>query len=94
MLNLDNIIFNNPSQIVLYPNPTSSNTTLGINLKEDSKIGVVIRNITGQIVVQENYETMNGMNSLNLKTNSLASGIYTVEVRLNNSTEVLKLTIN
>ena len=38
--------------------------------------------------------SMNGMNSLNLKTNSLASGIYTVEVRLNNSTEVLKLTIN
>ncbi len=90
----DNILFNNPSKILLYPNPTSSNTELALNLNEETYVRVVIKDITGKIVFEENYKQLNGFHTLSLKTNNLSSGIYSVEIKLNDKLEMMKLSVN
>ena len=92
--NKDNILFNNPSKILLYPNPTSSNTALALNLNEETYVRVVIKDITGKIVFEENYKQLNGFHTLLLKTDNFSSGIYSVEIKLNDKSEMMKLSVN
>ena len=91
---IENILFDGPAQIVLYPNPTSENTTLGIKLEETSDVTITLRNITGQIVLKEAYKNVNGFQTIDIITKHLSKGLYSVEVQHNRKTKLLKLTVN
>ena len=91
---IENILFDGPAQLALYPNPTSENTTLGIILEETSDITITLRNITGQIVLNEVYKNVSGIQTINISTKNLSAGLYSVEVQDNKKTQLLKLTVN
>ncbi len=89
----ETIIFDEPSKIALFPNPTSGNTTLGIHLEKTTDVKIILRNITGQIVFAESYKNLYGTHTLPINTQHFESGIYALEVHTNNKTEQMKLII-
>ena len=91
---IENILFDGPTQIALYPNPSSEKTTLGINVDVNSDISITIRNITGQIVIKELHRNISGFKTIEISTKHLPTGIYSVEVQHKTKTEMLKLTVN
>ena len=91
---IENVLFDGPTQIVLYPNPTSENTTLAISLQEISDITITLRNITGQIVLNEVHRKVSGIQIIDISTKHLSAGLYSVEVQHNGTTQLLKLTVN
>tara|TARA_B100000900_G_C20601634_1_gene725930 strand:+ start:6435 stop:8480 length:2046 start_codon:yes stop_codon:yes gene_type:complete len=91
---IENVLFDGPTQLALFPNPTSENTTLGIRLEETTDITITLRNITGQIVLNEVYRNVSGIQTIDVRTKHLSAGLYSVEVQHNGKTQLLKLTIN
>ena len=91
---IENILFDEPTQLAIYPNPTSDNTMLSINLNEISDITITLRSITGKIVLNETHRNVSGVHTIDINTKNLAVGIYSIEVEHNGKTDLLKLTIN
>ena len=91
---IENILFDGPTQIALYPNPSSEKTTLGINVDVNSDISITLRNITGQIVIKELHKNISGFKTIEISTKHLPTGIYSVEVQHKTKREILKLTVN
>ena len=89
----ETIIFDEPSKIALFPNPTSGNSSLGIHLENTTDVKIILRNITGQIVFAESYKNLYGTHTLPINTQHFESGIYALEVHTNNKTKQMKLVI-
>ena len=74
----------------LYPNPTSSNAGLNVELKgfeDETNATISIMDISGRIAYSTNVQTMDrSVVEQSLNTNGLASGMYMVVVRSNNKT--------
>ena len=67
----------------IYPNPTSANAQIDIALKDDMVIDIIICDALGKIVSSQKSELQSGSQKLILNTASLKKGIYTVQVRSN-----------
>ena len=89
----ETIIFDEPSKIALFPNPTSGNSSLGIHLENTTDVKIILRNITGQIVFAESYKNLYGTHTLPINTQHFESGIYALEIHTNNKTKQMKLVI-
>lgn len=77
-------------KVIVYPNPTTDNTTLEFNdLNSDAK--VIITDIKGRIV--NNFSITTSQKTLNINRNNLSSGIYYIKVVSNNRTLSKKLII-
>ncbi len=81
--------------VSLYPNPTSNQTTLMINSVIDSKINVLIYDVTGKLVatVANNEAIFEGYNELTINTENLMSGIYYITLNTSLGKESVKLVI-
>ena len=66
--------------VTLFPNPTNSNATIAIENKNAQNANILIVNQLGQIISSQEVELANGNNSIELTTNSLENGIYTVSL--------------
>jgi hypothetical protein len=82
-------------EIRVFPNPTSANAQLNINLEEAQNIRVSIVNTVGQeiLVVQDSY-LASGQNRIQLPTEFLQTGIYLVKMEAKNRIIVKKLMVN
>lgn len=75
----------NASEVVLFPNPTSNNVNISINLLQPTVISVSLTDISGRILIstQSNlYST--GKTTLNIPTANLPQGNYFVILKGNN----------
>jgi len=76
------------ASVKLYPNPTSSNAGLNIELKgfeNETNATISIMDISGRIAYSTNVQTMDrNVVEQSLNTNGLAGGMYMVVVRSNN----------
>ncbi len=79
--------------VKIYPNPTNSNATLEINLQEQASVNVRISNAAGQELVSRNYGSMNGSSTINLATATYLSGVYFVEMTINDQLVVKRLIV-
>lgn len=70
------------SIVSLYPNPTSSDLNMNLNLIKKDKAQVQIVDMTGRIVVEQSEVLNAGINNLNIKLNTLAQGHYLVRIVL------------
>jgi len=82
--------------ISLSPNPTNNNRTLlAFTLKNKAMVDVTIFNHVGQIVMKAfNGRLPQGKNKLNVNTSALRSGIYYININLDNKVVTKKLIIN
>ncbi len=74
----------------VFPNPASHNATIELNLETSSTVFVEVFNATGQRVVAQNHGTLSGNNMLSLSTTDFANGIYTVHIKLDENTSIVK----
>lgn len=78
---------------MIYPNPANSNATLKINLINTSKVTIEILNTIGQVVKLINTQAQIGDNEVKMDLEGLRSGIYMVNVKLDNASSTKKLII-
>jgi len=70
-----------PISALIYPNPTSQNTTLRIQSKQNHEsISIEIINVMGQVMSQNISNISIGTNSIKLKTDEFLPGIYFVRL--------------
>lgn len=89
---------NQPSvfeQLVLQPNPSSTNTTLNFGLKESAESYLEVVDITGKVLSRKNLGVLsNGNHSISLERDGLADGIYIVRLRSDASVSVVRAVFN
>ena len=77
----------------LFPNPTTENATVTLNLKKESTVEVRLVDMAGQEIAARNYGSMNGSSNIQLNTADLTAGVYVVEVTINNEKMIKRLII-
>ncbi|MES2133866.1 MAG: T9SS type A sorting domain-containing protein [Bacteroidota bacterium] len=83
----------NFKSVELFPNPASFETSVGVNLNNQSEVTLSVLNNVGQIVYQTVASLQAGANTLHIDTKAFASGIYNVVVASENGTVVKKLSV-
>ncbi|MBL7902600.1 MAG: T9SS type A sorting domain-containing protein [Bacteroidia bacterium] len=79
---------------VLYPNPANAGgTTLAIELKNNTELGIGVYNLIGQAVKAFKAEGVNGENQIYLDLNGLEKGVYLVKIDVNGASSTKKLII-
>jgi hypothetical protein len=82
------------SDVRLFPNPSSTQSTLAFTLKESGNVNVAIFDGLGREVTVIASENMTqGNHSVNVPTANLAAGIYTVKVATENSVSTQQLSV-
>lgn len=77
-----------------YPNPTTGNANIRMDLKQEENVSIEVIDITGKLVLSIsalNYEA--GSHTLQLPVNSMPSGLYMIKIRSGNSVVHRKLHI-
>jgi hypothetical protein len=80
------------SSLVVYPNPFSKNTTVRLLNENDELLELSLFDPTGRKVKDLSYYTKD--NTITIKRESLAKGMYMLVVRTRNYTSKSKLVIN
>ena len=92
-LNSVNELTNSLSTIQIYPNPTSSNATLSMNLVGEAQVEMSLVDISGKVMASKNYGTLTGSWSTNLNTTGFSAGIYLVELNIGGNKVTKRLVI-
>jgi len=99
-LNFDPILSVNENSLqvadaVIYPNPTSSTSTVEFNLVNASEATISITDLSGKIVSEVNLGQLNaGANATEINTSSFNAGVYYVTIASNGSLVTKKLIKN
>lgn len=78
----------------LFPNPTSNNFNIQWNSNSNELVQVRIADITGKIVYQNSHAVSVGMNTLEMDSQTWASGYYTIELNVNDRIGRMRLMKN
>lgn len=79
------------NRVSLIPNPAVETTELRFELKQASKVEVLLRNMLGETVATAFDGTLNaGINTKMLRLEGLSAGIYLVEIRVNGKAASIK----
>jgi hypothetical protein len=63
-----------------YPNPTESNLSIPINAVKTNQLAITVYNLLGQPVLNQNNMVSTGNHTILLPTESLAQGIYILQI--------------
>lgn len=77
----------------IYPNPASSYTSVLINLEKEAEVSLKLIDMSGKTISSRNYGSLNGASTVDLNTSNLESGVYVVELTVNNEKMVKRLVI-
>lgn len=99
-LNFDPILNVNENTLqvadaAIYPNPTTTTSTVEFNLVNASEVSISITDLSGKIVSERNLGQLNaGANATEINTTSFNAGIYYVTVSSNGNSVTKKLIKN
>lgn len=79
-------IINLQAKSSLYPNP--ANDMLNVNLKNIKNANIKVYNMQGEIIIEQQQNTNNGINQINIQ--SLSSGLYFIHINGANYSQTLK----
>lgn len=85
--------YNSASTSEVFPNPAKNNASVRVNLLHGSKVQVDVMNAVGQVVKTVKADGQNGLNTISLDLSGLASGIYLVNVKVDDATSTKKLVV-
>ncbi|MBK6641633.1 MAG: T9SS type A sorting domain-containing protein [Bacteroidetes bacterium] len=78
-------------EFVIFPNPANSTSFIELNASDPASLQVTLLNIQGKMVSFEVHHVESGINSINLHTENLSSGIYLVRMVIDGNLVVKKL---
>lgn len=80
--------------IHLFPNPTRDMVHLSVDIIESSKLSLVVTDLRGQIIYQENSKDVhNGKHYVDINTSNWAAGNYVIRVNLNDQQYTGKISV-
>lgn len=77
----------------LHPNPTTGITQLPVAFQQNADITITVRNTQGQIMMVQNAQGTEGINTYNIDTEGWAAGMYLVETLTPGGTDVQRLIV-
>lgn len=92
-LNSINELTNTIASVQLYPNPTSSNTTVSMILEKEAIVEMRLMDLSGKVMAVKNYGSLVGSWSTNLNTTGFSAGIYLVELNIGGNKVTKRLVI-
>ncbi len=85
---------NNLSNMVIYPNPATSEVNIEVNVNETSLMNIEILDITGKVVSgSRNNNIYSGSNTLKINVSNLKSGVYFIKSTVGNDIKTSRLVI-
>ncbi len=81
------------SDVTLWPNPASDFAQLALSTIEDGPARLIIRDLSGRMLLISEHELMAGPSVISLQTNQLEGGFYLVELVQGNRSTVMRLEI-
>ncbi len=79
------------NEISLYPNPSTDESFVKLNLQTLSSVVLSVYNVNGSLLQTKNYGMVKGETLLPIETSLLAQGVYMIEVSVNGKKEMMKL---
>jgi hypothetical protein len=77
---------------VVYPNPFNKDVFVQVETASASSVQVTLTDLTGRVIMNNTFETVKGMNTINvLGNNELESGVYFLTIEANGDKQVQKL---
>lgn len=62
----------------VFPNPSNNRAQINLDVLNPSRLRINIVNATGQLITSEIYQAQQGINRLNLNTDNLSEGMYSI----------------
>lgn len=81
------------SSLVLFPNPTERDVTLGLTLHKPADLRVGIVDMCGREVFRQQYDQVAGYFRTEISLPDLANGVYLVQIRVNDALVIRKLRV-
>ncbi len=66
--------------IKLFPNPAADLVTIEANMDQSGSYKLFVKDILGAVVLERNFETVIGSNSISFSVDNLSNGIYTYAI--------------
>ena len=70
--------------ILIYPNPTNGNFILSFTSLDNVESSIRVFNLAGQVVLEKQFTTSTGLNTINFDFSAYSQGIYVLELALTN----------
>jgi hypothetical protein len=77
----------------VYPNPAQNQVNIDLNMEQSENVDVSIFNTLGQIVINKQFGSLNGANTLKINLGNLSQGIYFVKIQVGNKIYTKPLTV-
>lgn len=77
----------------VYPNPATTTLNIEVNASQNSDVNMCVYNIMGQKVAEKNGTVNTGINTLDINTSELSSGVYFVTVKANGFDKTMKFVV-
>ena len=77
----------------VYPNPANDFAVVALNLSKESHVALKLMDVSGKTIAVKNYGSMSGMMNIELNTVSLETGVYVVELTVDNEKLVKRLVV-
>jgi hypothetical protein len=84
---------NNTTNSLIFPNPTSNNTILSIDLKNDAMIDISVLNSIGQIVKIQKAQGQVGKNTIAIDLSGLSGGVYLAAIKVGEAISTKKIVV-
>jgi hypothetical protein len=80
-------------QIAVYPNPAHEKVTVSIDVKKNTHVNMMLKDISGRVILSEDQEPEAGLNLYEINVALFAKGIYMLELRSGDETRNVKIVI-
>lgn len=79
--------------VSVYPNPTSSNATISLDLNKEAAVAITVTELSGKVVYATDLGTVNGTQNVTVHTDALSSGVYMVNITVDGAVSTQKLVV-
>ena len=80
-------------EVNIYPNPADNQLNISFDAKHNSDIEISFVDISGRIIMQDDYSVNQGINSFNLNLSDISQGMYILNITENTSSLRYKIIV-
>ncbi len=80
-------------QFNIYPNPATTQAVVEIMMNSTADVELRLLDMSGSVLAQRNYGSVNGTSTVQLNTNDLTAGVYLVELTVNGERKTKRLVV-
>ena len=82
------------NKATLFPNPTNGMTNIALNLIENSAVSILVYDLAGKRMVEENIDMQSGENRYSFDASQFSNGLYFVRITTAGGAQTLKLMVS